>query len=152
MQVPLGVGDFLDRAALVYADRIAVVDEPGVPGSWGRITYGELQRRAWGMARALSELGVGLGERVAIVSPNAARFLCGFWGVSAYGRILVPVNYRLNREEVRYIVEHSGASLVIVDPEYAEAMASVGGKHRIVLDGVDDAELWAPADAPPAGG
>jgi acyl-CoA synthetase (AMP-forming)/AMP-acid ligase II len=152
MFVPMGISDFLDRAALVYGEREAVVDEPGVPGSWGRITYAELQRRAWGMARALDDLGVAAGERVAIVSPNAARFLCSFWGVSAYGRILVPVNYRLNGEEVRYIVEHSGASVVLVDPEYDGAMADVGGKHRVILDGVSDRDLWAPADAPPDGG
>ena len=152
MQVPLGIGDFLDRAALVYGDRDAVVDEPGTAGSWGRITYAELQRRAWGMARALDGLGVGLGERVAIVSPNAARFLCSYWGVSAYGRILVPVNYRLNAEEVRYIVGHSGASVVLIDPEFDEAMTGVEAKHRILLDGVADRDLWAPADAPPEGG
>ena len=151
MLVPMDVADFLDRAALVYGDREAVADEPGVPGSWGRVTYTELQRRAWGMARALEDLGVGAGERVAIVSPNAARFLCSFWGVSAYGRILVPVNYRLNGEEVRYIVDHSGAAVVLVDPEYEEAMAAVGGKHHLVLDGVSDRDLWAPSDTPPDG-
>ena len=152
MFVPMGISDFLERAALAYGEREAVVDEPDVPGSWGRITYTELQRRAWGMARALDDLGVGAGERVAIVSPNAARFLCSFWGVSAYGRIVVPINYRLNGEEVRYIVEHSGAAVVLVDPEYDEAMAALGGKHRVILDGVSDRNLWAPADAPPDGG
>jgi len=152
MLVPLGIGDFLDRAALVYGDREAVVDEPNAPGSWGRITYRELQRRAWGMARGLSALGVEAGERVAIVSPNASRFLCSYWGVSAYGRILVPVNYRLNAEEVKYIVGHSGATVVLVDPEFDGAMAGVEAKHRIVLDGVQDAELFAPADATPDGG
>src|ERR1700686_1756806 len=152
MQVPLGVGDFLDRAASVYGERVAVVDEPATAGSWGRVTYAELQRRAWGMARGLTDLGVDPGDRVAIVSPNGARFLCRVWGVSAYGRLLVPINYRLNGEEVRYIVEHSGAKAVLVDPEYDEAMTAIRGKHRIVLDGVDDAELWAPADAPPDGG
>src|SRR5579862_7017216 len=152
MLVPLGVGDFLDRAALVYGDRIALVDEPGVPGSWGSITYRELQRRAWGMAHALGDLGVGPGERVAIISPNAARFMCSFWGVSAFGRIIVPVNYRLTGDEVAYVVAHSGAQVVLVDPEYDAAMAAVGAKHRIVLDGSDDAALWAPADAPPDGG
>src|SRR5258708_4774966 len=152
MLVPLGIGDFLDRAALLYGDRDAVVDEPGVPGSWGRITYTELQQRAWGLANALESMGVGAGERVAIVSPNAARFLASYWGVSAYGRVLVPVNYRLNSEEVRYIVGHSGSTVVLVDPEFDEAMAGVEAKHRIVLDGVQDADLWAPADEPPAGG
>ena len=72
--------------------------------------------------------------------------------MSGYGRILVPVNYRLNGEEVRYIVEHSGATVVLVDPEYDAAMAAAGGKQRIVLDGSADADLWAPADQPPEGG
>jgi fatty-acyl-CoA synthase len=46
MQVELNVGDFLARAALVAPDRIAVVDEPGAPGSLGALTYGSLQRRS----------------------------------------------------------------------------------------------------------
>jgi acyl-CoA synthetase (AMP-forming)/AMP-acid ligase II len=152
MLVPLGVGEFLDRAALIYGDRQAIVDEPGVPGSWGRLTYGELQRRVWGMARALEGMGVRPGERVAIVSPNAARFLASYWGVSGFGRILVPVNYRLNAEEVKYIIGHSGSTVVLIDPEFDAAMAGVAAKHRIVLDGVQDAQLWEPADAPPDGG
>jgi fatty-acyl-CoA synthase len=152
MFVPLGIGDFLDRAALVYAEREAVVDEPGVPGSWGRITYGELQRRAWGMAGALDAMGVGAGERVAIVSPNSARFLCSYWGVSAYGRVLVPVNFRLNAEEVSYIIDHSGASVLLIDPELEGSLAGVTARHRIILDGERDADLWVAADSPPPGG
>src|SRR5438270_13272306 len=112
MQVPLGIGDFLDRAALVYGDREAVVDEPGVAGGWGRITYAELQRRAWGMAHALSAMGVGEGERVAIVSPNAARFLCSYWGVSAYRRVLGPGNFRLNPRRVKYVIRPPGLTVV----------------------------------------
>ena len=46
---------------------------------------------------------------MAIVSPNAARFQIAYFGVSGYGRVLVPVNYRLNADEISYIVEHSGA-------------------------------------------
>jgi len=152
MIVPLGIGDFLDRAALVYGDRHAVVDEPGTPGGWDRITYAELQRRAWGMARALDAMGVGPGDRVAIVSPNAARFLCAYWGVSAYGRVLVPVNYRLNAEEVKYIIGHSGSTVLLLDPDLDGPMAAVQAKHRVVLDGIADADLWAPAGAPPEGG
>jgi fatty-acyl-CoA synthase len=151
MLVPLGIGDFLDRAALVYGDRVAVVDEPGVPGSWGSITYSELQQRAWGMARGLDAMGVGPGERVAIVSPNAGRFLASYWGVSAFGRVLVPVNYRLTADEVNYIVGHSGATVVLIDPELDAAMADVAAKHRILLDGVQDAALFTPSTDAPAG-
>ena len=73
MRVPLTIGDFLDRAALVYGERTAVIDEPGTPGSFGTITYRQMDARARGMALALDDMGVGHGERVAIVSPNSAR-------------------------------------------------------------------------------
>jgi len=145
--VPLTVDDFLARAALVYGDRIAVVDEPGTPGSFGTQTYRQLEARARGMALALEEMGVDQGERVAIVSPNAARFLISYYGVSSYGRILVPINFRLVAEEVQYIVDHSGASVLLVDPELEESLSGVSVKNRILLDGRADAELFA--EAPP---
>src|SRR5258707_477316 len=97
------------------------------------------------MALALDELGVAHGERVAIVSPNAARFQIAYFGVSGYGRVLVPINYRLNADEISYIVEHSGASVLLVDPESDKALQEVTAKHRIVLDGEDDARLSAEA-------
>lgn len=92
----LSVRDFLDRAELVYPDRVGVVDEPVQPApSWGAVTYRQLAERARGQAAALDGLGVGPGERVAIVSQNSARLLTSFFGVSGWGRILVPVNFRL---------------------------------------------------------
>src|SRR5215831_5293823 len=145
MKVPLTISDFLRRGALVYPDRPALIDEPGTAGSLGTITYRSLERRARGLAIALDEMGVGLGERVAIVSPNAARFGVAFYGISGYGRVLVPVNYRLNADEVSYIVEHSGASVLLVDPESDEMLRDVKARHRIVLDGVDDEHLFAEA-------
>jgi fatty-acyl-CoA synthase len=145
MKVPLTIGDFLSRGAAVYGDRTAVVDEPGTAGSLGTLSYRELERRARGMALALDQMGVDQGERVAIVSPNATRFLISYFGVSAYGRILVPVNYRLNSDEIGYIVGHSGASVLLVDPESEDSLRGIGAKHKIVLDGAADAELFGPA-------
>src|SRR5256714_11941482 len=147
MKVALTVGDFLQRGALVYGDRVAVVDEPGTPGSLGWLTYQQLHIRARGMALALERMDVSQGERVAIISPNAAKFLTAFYGVSGFGRILVPVNFRLNAEEVGYIIDRSGASVMLVDPELDEALAGVTAKHRFLLDGVQDAELFAEAAA-----
>jgi fatty-acyl-CoA synthase len=147
MRVPLTIGDFLRRGAGVYPARTAVVDEPGTEGSWGAITYRQLDARARGLAIALDGLGVDHGERVAIVSPNAARFEAAFFGVSGYGRVLVPVNYRLNAEDIGYILGHSGATVLLVDPESQAALAGIHVKHRIVLDGTADAELFAEAPA-----
>lgn len=143
MHVPLTVADFLQRAATVYPERPAVIDEPRTPGSLGTITYRELAARARGMAVALDELGVGFGERVAIVSPNAARFAVSYFGVSGYGRVLVPINYRLGSEEIRYVVEHSGSNVLLVDPESEGAVAGIDVKHRFVLDGTADSSLFA---------
>jgi fatty-acyl-CoA synthase len=145
MKVPLTIGDYLSRGAAVYGDRIAVTDEPGTAGSLGALSYRELDSRARGMALALDRMGVEHGDRVAIVSPNAARFLISYFGVSAYGRILVPVNYRLNADEIGYIVDHSGTSVLLVDPDSEDSLRGISAKHKIVLDGVADAGLFAAA-------
>ncbi len=147
MQVPLTVADFLNRAALVYGHRTAVIDEPAVPGTYGTLTYGELEARARGMALALDDLGVGHGERVAIVSPNSGRFLTAYFGVSGFGRALVPINFRLTGDEIAYVVEHSGASVLLYDPDLAGEVDTIKVAHRFCLDGTEDAALFAPAPA-----
>lgn len=147
MRVPLTIGDFLERADLVHGDRVAIVDEPGAPHSLGTLTYRDMHARAQGMALALDAMGVAHGERVAIVSPNSARFLISFFGVSGFGRVLVPINFRLNADEVGYIVTHSGASVLLVDPELEDTLAGVRVPHRFVLGGSETTELCAPAPA-----
>ncbi len=143
MKVPLTVNDFIDRAALVYGDRIGIVDEPDQPAApLGELSYRRIRELARAQAAALDHLGVGAGERVAIVSPNAARLFVSFFGVSGSGRILVPINFRLNADEVGYIVEHSGAAMLLVDPELDETLSSVGAKHRFVMGAEADQELF----------
>ena len=142
MKVALTVNDFLRRAELLYPDRVGIVDEPDQPAeSWGSLTYGEMARRARAMAAGLDALGVGVGERVAIVSHNSARLLTALFGVSGSGRILVPINFRLVAEEVKYIVEHSGARVLLVDPELAPAMADVDCDMKWTIGAEADAAL-----------
>jgi acyl-CoA synthetase (AMP-forming)/AMP-acid ligase II len=100
-------------------------------------------------AAALDGLGIGRGERVAVVSHNAARLLVSFYGVAGWGRVLVPVNFRLSTDEVRYIVEHSGASVLLVDPELDEALAGVECKHRMVIGAATDGAIWPSGAAEP---
>ena len=143
MRVPLTVTDFLDRAELVYGDRIGLVDEPDQPAEpWGSLTYREIARRARAQAAALDAMGLERGARVAVVSHNSARLMTSFWGVSGWGRILVPINFRLNAEEIGYIVEHSGAELLLIDPELDDALAGVDAKQRLVLGAQADQDLY----------
>jgi len=148
MLVPFSVSDFLNRANLVYGDRVGVVDEPDQRApSLGSLTYRELAALAARHAAHLDSLGIGVGERVAVVSHNSARLLTSFFGVSGYGRVLVPVNFRLRPDEVQYIVEHSGARVVYIDPELDEALSEVTAEHRFVLG--DDDALFGPVGAAP---
>jgi fatty-acyl-CoA synthase len=143
MFVPFSARDFLDRAATVYRERVAAVDEPRQPAEPLRdLTYARVRELARAQAAALDELGVGQGERVAIVSHNSARLLISFFGVCGYGRVLVPINFRLSPDEVAYIVEHSGASVLLVDPELDEQLADVTPKHRFVLGAGSDDQLY----------
>jgi acyl-CoA synthetase (AMP-forming)/AMP-acid ligase II len=137
------VNDFLYRAELVCADSVAVIDEPAQPAEpVGTTTYSGLLRRVRAWQAGFDALGVGEGERVAVVSHNAARLLELMYAVPSSGRICVPVNFRLRADEVDYIVEHSGASVLLVDPDLDEPLASVQGpKHRFVLGRGTDAEL-----------
>ena len=143
MKVALTVNDFLRRAELVYGERIGIVDEPDQPApSWGEMTWTQVGERARAQAAGLDALGIAQGDRVAVVSQNSARLLTGFFGVSGSGRILVPINFRLAPPEVAYIVEHSGARVLIVDPELDGALSGVEAEHRFVIGAASDDALY----------
>jgi acyl-CoA synthetase (AMP-forming)/AMP-acid ligase II len=139
MIVPFSVMDFLNRAVAVYADRTGIVDEPDQPAeSLGDVSYSRVAARAAAMAAKHDQLGLGVGDRVAFVSHNSARLFTAFFGVCGYGRVLVPVNFRLSFDEVQYIVEHSGSRVVYVDPELKDALAGLNAEHVFVIGEDDD--------------
>ncbi|HEX4470893.1 MAG TPA: AMP-binding protein [Nocardioides sp.] len=142
MIVPFSVNDFLDRATAVYADRIGLVDEPDQPAaSRGDLSYGRVRELAAAMAAKHDELGLAVGDRVAFVSHNSARLFTAFFGVCGYGRVLVPVNFRLSFDEVQYIVEHSGSRVVYVDPELRESLSGLKAERVFFLGDDDDLYL-----------
>ena len=145
MKVPLNIGDFIARGEAVYPNRIAVIDEPDQPAaSWGEVTFAEFAERCRQLAAGLDHLGVEAGERVAIVSHNSARLLLAIFACASSGRICVPINFRLNRDEVSYIVEHSGASMLLIDPELADTMADIACPHSFTLGTESDEALLIP--------
>ena len=67
MKVPFTISDFLYRAENVYSDRIALVDEPDTPGGGlGELTWGQFGVKVREQAAKLDDLGIGVGERVAL--------------------------------------------------------------------------------------
>jgi acyl-CoA synthetase (AMP-forming)/AMP-acid ligase II len=99
-------------------------------------------------AARLDQLGVPAGGRVAIISQNSARLLTSFFGVSAWGRVLVPINFRLAQAEIEYIVRHSGAAAVYADPALRDVLPGLDVPHKFVLG--DDDALYARGAEPRA--
>ena len=67
------------------------------------------------------------GDRVAILSPNSHFFLESFYGTSAIGAVLVPLNFRLQATDLEYILDHAGVVCAVVDHEYTDVADEMRG-------------------------
>jgi fatty-acyl-CoA synthase len=110
---------FLERAALAFADRTALIHGNR------RFSYRELRARVHRLATALRRAGIQPGDRVAVLAPNGPAALEGHYGIPLAGAILVAINTRLSANEIRYILQHSAARLLIVDTELRPIVAPV---------------------------
>ncbi len=77
------------------------------------------------LASRLRDSGLQKGDPVAFLCPNTPPMLEGHFGVPAAGLVLVAINTRLGKDEVSYIVEHSGAKMVFVDAELEHLLEDV---------------------------
>ncbi|MFI1796626.1 AMP-binding protein [Streptomyces sp. NPDC020379] len=151
MRTPMMIADFLDRAELGFRHHPGVIDEPRQPAPpVSDTTYGQFADRVRAWQAGLDALGVGEGERVAVVSHNSSRLLELLFAVPMSGRICVPLNFRLKPEEVAYTVRQSGASILLIDPELDSALSSVTARHRFVLGSQTETELMRPGVEPRA--
>ncbi|WP_327657556.1 AMP-binding protein [Streptomyces sp. NBC_00483] len=142
MRVPMTIEDFLYRAELGFAASPGVIDEPDQPAAPVPVsTYGRLGERVRAWQAGFDALGVGEGERVAVVSHNSARMLELLFAVPMSGRVCVPVNFRLKAEEIEYVVRQSGASVLLYDPEVEGAVSGVKVPLRFVLGEQTETEL-----------
>lgn len=116
---PLTPLSLLDRTLRVFPGRLAVAYRDR------RWTWAEFGAEIARMAGALRRAGVGPGDRVAFLAPNVPELLAAHFAVLRLYAALVAINTRLQAEEVGYILEHSGAKVVVVDPELAPAVAGI---------------------------
>src|SRR5215218_8770901 len=119
---------FLRRSAYMFPQKTAVV--------YGerRYPYSELEERVDRLSSRLRDAGLQKGDRVAFLSPNTPPMLEAHYAVPAAGLVLVAINTRLGKDEVSYIVEHSGAKMVFVDAELEELLADVDGVETVRID------------------
>jgi fatty-acyl-CoA synthase len=137
------MGDLLRRSAARYPERTAIVD-----GDLRR-TYRELDDAVNRAANALAERGLVKGDRLALLGHNSYGFVVTYFACARLGLICVPVNYMLGAGEVGYILEHSGASVMVAEDALvplAEAGIDATGV-QIAIRGVigDDRPGWEQA-------
>jgi fatty-acyl-CoA synthase len=140
MEVPLTPLEFMRRARRLYPEREAVVDGNA------RWTYAEFGERCDRWSSALQAMGVRKGDRVAYIAPNTHAQLESFYAVPQIGAVLVPINFRLIADDFRYLIQHSGASVVCADIDYLDAMDGIRGelsgvRHFVALSGARDGWL-----------
>src|SRR3954468_24608987 len=120
---------FLRRSAAIHPGRVAVVQGDA------RRTYAELRERVDRVASALRARGLERHDRVAALLPNVPELLELHFAVPAAGGVLVAINTRLGAGEIRYILEHSGARVLVVDPELAGLVSEPPAGVEVVPTG-----------------
>ncbi|EHR52876.1 acyl-CoA synthetase (AMP-forming)/AMP-acid ligase II [Saccharomonospora marina XMU15] len=117
----------LERAARHWPDSQAwVFDETGE-----RLTFAEILTRAQRLARALAALGVGPGDRVAVLLRNQPEFPLLWLALARLGGVLVPVNTNYRELDGEHVLSHSGARLVVTTPEFTDLLGSIAARTSV---------------------
>jgi fatty-acyl-CoA synthase len=143
---PLSPLTFLQRTASVFPHRDAVV--------YGdrRLTWADFAHLVGRFAAALRRDGIEPGDRVATLLPNVPEQLAAAYAIPLAGAVLVAINTRLAAREIAYILDHSGARILLVDPELSTQVDAslLPGGLRVVnvpdhVAGVTDSTLDGPS-------
>ena len=140
---PLTLRLVLDRMRRLYADS-EIVSVSG--GDLTRATYGEVVERIERLAGALTELGVGQGDRVATFAWNTRQHLEAYMGVPCIGAVLHTLNVRLFADQLTYIVNHAEDRVIIVEDSLVPLLEKLAPtfetvEHYVVIGDGDTGEL-----------
>jgi acyl-CoA synthetase (AMP-forming)/AMP-acid ligase II len=141
IRMNVNIGEFMTRRALITPEREGLVCEDI------RRSFRELNERANRFANAMLGLGVGCGDRVALLALNEPEYYDMLFGLGKIGAILVPVNYRLAGPEVAFILSDSGARVLVFGSGFTDTVDSIRGqipaKDFVAIS--DEAPGWAEA-------
>src|SRR6476620_890764 len=119
----MNVAVWVERHGLQRPDAPAIADGERVHADWATFAA-----RTAGAAAALRhEFGLSTGDRVAIVMRNRPEYVEALFAIWHAGLVAVPVNARLHRDEIAYILEHSETAVVVTDDDHAEDVGSLVG-------------------------
>ncbi|TWP37340.1 long-chain-fatty-acid--CoA ligase [Leekyejoonella antrihumi] len=131
----LSLASVLAEPARRYPTKTAVIEGDR------RLTYAQTWDLARRYAGGLQARGVGAGDRVAIMAPNVIEFVLAYYGVQALGAVVIPVPTLLQPQEAAYLLENSGATLLLHHPALTDAARGAANSA-----GVEDASIVGFAD------
>ena len=140
---PLSPLPFLQRAAAVFPERIAIVH-----GAVAR-TYRDFYARSRQLASALAQLGIGRGDTVTAMLANTPAMLECHYGVPMCGAVLNTLNTRMDAQVLAFTLDHAETKVLIIDREFSGVMgeALAQCKVRPVVIDYDDPEYDGPGAA-----
>ena len=129
--------ELLSITAMIVPDRHAIVFDDQ------RITFGDLAGRVNRLANGLADLGVGAGDRVAVMQVNCNEHIESYFATAKLDAIFVPINFRARAEELSFMLNDSGVKAIILGQRYQDMLRQVKPElttleHQITLE--------APAD------
>ena len=110
---PLNTASFIKGAARTYPE--VEIASRRLDGTLFRYTYRQAHQRMQQLANALVRLGVKPGDRIGVVEWNTHRYWELYQAVSGIGAVLLQVNLRISGEDKVYVINHGGASLMVVN-------------------------------------
>ena len=135
----VNIGEFMRKRALLTPSGEGLVCENV------RRSYRELNERANRFANAMLRLGVGRGDRVAMLALNEPEYYDMFFGLGKIAAILVPINYRLAGPEIEFILSDSEARVFVFGEDFTDTVDSIRGqipaKEFVAIS--EEAPEWA---------
>jgi acyl-CoA synthetase (AMP-forming)/AMP-acid ligase II len=133
----MNTAEFLGLTSLIIPDRESIIFEKKT------ITFGELAERVNRLANALSELGVGPGDRVATVQVNTNELVEAYFASARLDAIFVPLNFRARAEELTHMINDCQPKVIMVGPRYTDLVSSIqsnikGETSYVALEGPKD--------------
>ena len=125
--------DKIREAVGLYGDRIGIICQGKA------FTYRQTNDRANSLINALIGLGAEKGDRVAVLSRNSNVFREIFWAAAKGGLAMVPISHRMAPREILYIINNTGAKIIVISSEYAPLLEEIkegisGIEHYIGID------------------
>lgn len=124
----LTLDKFLVHAAKWHPDTEVVTARE--TGGTSRIGYAALEQRARRVSGALHNLGVGQGDRVATLAWNTQEHIEAWYGIMAMGAVCHTLNPRLTSEQLAWMIDQSGAKLILASEDLADLAQTIGTTAR----------------------